>query len=59
MLSDTNKNVLLQEGDIIYVPPTILDWMALKVEEVIRPIARAFSGISTVRRGLDDDIRYY
>jgi polysaccharide export outer membrane protein len=56
---DVSKNVLLQEGDIIYVPPTILGWMALKVEEAIRPIARAFSGIYTVRRGLDGDRRYY
>jgi polysaccharide export outer membrane protein len=56
---DTSKNVLLQEGDIIYVPPTILGWMALKVEEVIRPIARAFSGVYTVRRGMDSDRRYY
>jgi protein involved in polysaccharide export with SLBB domain len=56
---DTTMNVLLQEGDIIYVPPTILGWMALRIEEVIRPIARAFSGIYTVRRGLDDERRYY
>ena len=40
---DTTKNVLLQEGDIIYVPPTVLAWVALRLEEVIRPIARAFS----------------
>jgi hypothetical protein len=51
---DTSKNVLLQEGDIIYVPPTVLGWMALKIEEAIRPIARAFSGVYTVRRGIDD-----
>jgi polysaccharide export outer membrane protein len=56
---DTRMNVMLQEGDVIYVPPTILGWMALKVEEVIRPIARAFSGVYTVRRGLDEDRRYY
>ncbi|MBN2180453.1 MAG: polysaccharide biosynthesis/export family protein [Sedimentisphaerales bacterium] len=55
---DTSKNVLLEEGDIIYVPPTILGWMALKVEEAIRPIARAFSGVYTVRRGVEGD-RYY
>jgi len=42
-------NVLLQEGDIIYVPPTVLAWIGLKVEEVIRPIARAFSGVGTVQ----------
>jgi polysaccharide biosynthesis/export protein len=40
---DTTKNVLLQEGDIIYVPPTILAWVALRIEEVLRPVARAFS----------------
>lgn len=48
---DTTKNVLLQEGDIIYVPPTILGWMALKIEEFITPIARAFSGYYIVDRG--------
>ena len=55
---DTTKNVLLEEGDVIYVPPTVLGWMALKVEEVIRPIARAFSGAYTVRRGMDNDRAY-
>jgi len=55
---DNSMNVLLQEGDVIYVPPTVLGWMALRIEEAIRPIARAFSGVYTVRRGLDND-RYY
>ncbi len=55
---DITKNVLLEEGDVIYVPPTVLGWMALKVEEVIRPIARAFSGAYTVRRGMDGDRNY-
>ncbi len=41
---DTSKDVLLQEGDIIYVPPTVLGVVALKIEELLRPIARAFSG---------------
>lgn len=45
---DTSKDVLLQEGDIIYVPPTILAAVAMKIEEVIRPIARAFSGMYIV-----------
>jgi polysaccharide biosynthesis/export protein len=45
---DITKNVLLQEGDVIYVPPTILGWAALKIEEVIRPIARAFSAVYIV-----------
>ncbi|MCK5174957.1 MAG: polysaccharide biosynthesis/export family protein [Planctomycetes bacterium] len=50
---ELDKNVLLNEGDIIYVPPTILASIALKIEEVIRPIARAFSGIYVVEGGGD------
>lgn len=42
---DMSKNVLLEEGDIIYVPPTILAAMAMKIEEAVRPIGRAFAGI--------------
>ena len=47
---DETKDVLLQEGDIVYVPPTVLGWLALKVEEFVNPITRAFSGVYTVRR---------
>jgi len=42
---DISKDVLLQEGDIIYVPATILSAVAMKIEEAIRPIARAFSAV--------------
>ena len=38
------KDVLLEENDIVFVPPTILAAAAMKIEEFIRPIARAFSG---------------
>jgi len=48
---DTSKNVLLQEGDIIYVPPTVLSAISMKIEEVIRPIARAFAGVYIVETG--------
>lgn len=41
---DTTKDVLLQEGDIIYVPPTILASIGMVVEELITPVARAFYG---------------
>ena len=41
---DATKDVLLQPGDIIYVPPTVLAAAAMKIEEFIRPVARAFSG---------------
>ena len=48
---DASKNVLLQEGDVIYVPPTVLASMAMKIEEFIRPIARAFAGVYIVEGG--------
>lgn len=48
---DTTKNVLLQEGDVIYVPPTVLAAIGMKIEEIIRPIARAFAGVSIVQGG--------
>ena len=46
---ELGKNVLLQEGDVIYVPPTVLAALAMKIEEVIRPIARAFTGVYIVK----------
>jgi polysaccharide export outer membrane protein len=49
---ELGKNVLLQEGDVIYVPPTVLAALAMKIEEVIRPIARAFSGVNIVQSGM-------
>ena len=46
MRGDTSKNVLLQEGDIIYIPPTVLARIALTIEEFLRPIGRAFSAVN-------------
>jgi protein involved in polysaccharide export with SLBB domain len=47
---DMSKNVLLQEGDIIYVPPTVLAAIGQTIEEFVRPIGGAFSTIYTVQR---------
>ena len=41
---DMSGNVLLEENDVIFVPPTVLAAAAMKIEEFIRPIARAFAG---------------
>jgi protein involved in polysaccharide export with SLBB domain len=41
---DLTMNVLLEEGDIVYVPPTILASIAMTIEEFITPVARAFYG---------------
>ncbi len=40
---DTRMNVLLQEGDIVYVPPTILASLGMTLEEFVGPIGRAFT----------------
>jgi len=47
---DMSKNVLLQEGDIIYVPPTVLAAIGQTIEELVRPIGSAFSTVYTVQR---------
>lgn len=51
---DDSKDVLLQDGDIVYVPPTVLGWLALKVDEFFTPIERSFSGAYTIRRATSD-----
>ncbi|MCK4816448.1 hypothetical protein KA005_11830, partial [bacterium] len=56
---DASKDVLLQEGDIIYVPPTILAAAAMVIEEFISPIARAFSGYYLMGGGEAADAARY
>jgi polysaccharide export outer membrane protein len=56
---DATKDVLLQEGDIIYVPPTILAAAAMVIEEFMRPITRAFSGYYMFGGGTSDDAMRY
>jgi hypothetical protein len=43
------RNVLLEKGDIVYVPPTIPASIAMVLEEFISPIARAFYGAYLVQ----------
>jgi polysaccharide export outer membrane protein len=42
------KNVLLQEGDVIYVPPTILASIGLTIGEIARPILSGASAAQIV-----------
>jgi polysaccharide export outer membrane protein len=56
---DASKDVLLQAGDIIYVPPTILAAAGMKLEEFIRPIARAFSGYYIMGGGTIEEAARY
>lgn len=56
---DASKDVLLQPGDIIYVPPTILAAVAMFIEEILRPIARSFSGYYMMGGGEASDASRY
>ena len=50
MRGDVSKNVLLHEGDIIYIPPTILAAIGNIVAELVRPIGLALSPVLTAAR---------
>jgi protein involved in polysaccharide export with SLBB domain len=52
---DLRKNVLLEEGDMIYVPANPFAWVAMQIEMVMRPIARAFTGTYMIEEGFDMD----
>jgi polysaccharide export outer membrane protein len=38
---DTRANFLLQPGDIVYVPPTPLGWVGLRIRELLFPVSPA------------------
>lgn len=40
---NASENFLLQEGDIVYVPPTPLGWLGLRVREVLFPLSPLIS----------------
>jgi len=42
------QNVLLQEGDVIYVPPTIFASIGLTVGEIVRPILSGGSAVQVL-----------
>lgn len=41
---DLRGNFLLQAGDIVYVPPTPLGWVGLRIQEVLFPFSPLISG---------------
>ena len=46
---DMSGNVLLQEGDIIYVPPTILASIGLTLQEIVGPLRGGASIVANVQ----------
>ena len=54
---DLALNVMLEEGDMIYVPPTPLGWVGLRFREIlfpVQPVAQAIIEPSQVKEGIDD-----
>ncbi|MGA2679682.1 MAG: polysaccharide biosynthesis/export family protein [Sedimentisphaerales bacterium] len=49
---ELGKNVLLQEGDIIYVPPTIMASVGKTVQEILAPITSTATTITVVQRAV-------
>lgn len=42
-----DQNLLLQENDIVYVPPTVIGWIGLKFQEILFPISSSNQIITT------------
>ena len=49
---DLTANVLLQEGDVIYVPPTPLAWVGLRVRELLFPVQPVLEAYSAPARAI-------
>ncbi|HVP11355.1 MAG TPA: polysaccharide biosynthesis/export family protein [Phycisphaerae bacterium] len=51
-----DQNVLLQENDIVYVPPTPLGWIGLRIQEALWPVSPVMSAVQTpanISSGID------
>lgn len=57
---DTTKNFLLQEGDIVFVPPTPLGYVGLRIQELLFPISPALSTYNAPAQVMNttDTLRY-
>jgi hypothetical protein len=49
---DMSGLVLLQEGDVIYVPPTILGSIGLVIEEIVGPLFQSATAAETISPNL-------
>ncbi len=53
---DTTMNVLLEPGDIVYVPPTPLGWLGLRINEFLfpfQPVINAYTFPATLKAAND------
>jgi len=50
------SNILLQEGDIIYVPPTVAGWIGLRIQEILFPasaVSQTFNAPANTKNSVD------
>lgn len=61
LLGDTRMNMLLQEGDIVYVPPTPLAWVGLRIRELLWPVEPVMNAYTAPAGVIDahDTYRYH
>ncbi|MBN1344658.1 MAG: polysaccharide export protein [Phycisphaerae bacterium] len=50
---DMRQNVLLQQGDVVYVPPTPLAWVGLRIRELLYPVGPVIQAYSAPADFLD------
>ncbi len=55
---DTSRNVLLQPNDIVFVPPTPLGWLGLRVQEILFPLQPVIQAYTTPASVMDAHDRY-
>ncbi len=57
-LGDMRQNYMLQEGDILYVPPTPMAWIGYRIREVLQPVAPVVQAYQTPAQIISADDVY-
>ena len=55
---DMRQNYMLQEGDILYVPPTPMAWIGYRIREFIQPVVPAIQAYQTPAQIISADDVY-
>jgi hypothetical protein len=56
---DWTDNVLLQPNDIVYVPPTSLGWVGLRMRELLFPVQPVFEAYNMPAQFLQSNDSYH